>query len=491
MNVKTSQSWRPIRDYEEAPNELAIAELPPLHNVWEEQKGTIRSGGSFNQFELALKREWAIETGLIERLYVLDRGITQLLITNGIVADYISSSTAQNSKQIELMIKDHEAALDHLFDFVKQDRSLTPSYIKELHSLITSHQETSEAIDQFGRKIDVPLTKGEFKKQPNNPTRFDGSIHEYCPPEHVDSEMDRLCELHQRHKEQEVSLEVEAAWLHHRFTSIHPFQDGNGRVARALASLVFIQAGWFPLVVRDKDRNRYIETLESADNGDLKGLVTFFGALQKKNFLDVLSIARTTERSTGIKQQIEETRRRLSERKTSLQQELDQAIKTVKELHTFAREQLSSLRSELSEQLGPVLTSKPTFRVDEGEHLSDKDHYYNSQIVEVAKKIDYFADRRTYHSWVRLDLRDGTHGILLISFHGFGVEFNGVLVCSGIWFEKSWSDDSKTETAPIPLTSELFQINYHEKTSSVKERFKPWLEECCTRAIQYFEMGAF
>ena len=36
-----------------------------------------------------------------------------------------------------------------------------------------------------------------------------------------------------------TAREIEATWLHHRFTQIHPFQDGNGRVARALASLVF------------------------------------------------------------------------------------------------------------------------------------------------------------------------------------------------------------------------------------------------------------
>ena len=50
-----------------------------------------------------------------------------------------------------------------------------------------------------------------------------------------------------------VPVEVEAAWLHHRFTQIHPYQDGNGRVARALASLLFIKAGWFPVVVTRDD----------------------------------------------------------------------------------------------------------------------------------------------------------------------------------------------------------------------------------------------
>ncbi len=84
--------------------------------------------------------------------------------------------------------------------------------------------------------------------------RPDGLIHEYCPPEQVTSEMDRLIELHREHQIGEIPPEVEAAWLHHRFTQIHPFQDGNGRIARCLASLVFIQAKWFPLVLTRGDR---------------------------------------------------------------------------------------------------------------------------------------------------------------------------------------------------------------------------------------------
>ena len=79
--------------------------------------------------------------------------------------------------------------------------------------------------------------------------------------------MDRLLAMHREHGQRGVAPEVEAAWLHHRFTQIHPFQDGNGRVARALATLVMIRAGWFPLVVTDAGRADYIEALEIADGG--------------------------------------------------------------------------------------------------------------------------------------------------------------------------------------------------------------------------------
>ncbi len=290
MNHSQAKSWSPIRDYEDTPDILAIDELRVLEREWQEQKDQIRSKAAFAQFEIELKREWVIETGLIEKLYTFNDEVTQFLIRNGITAKFIPSSEQQDSKLVELILKDQESALDDLFEFVARERELSTSYIKELHSLITRHQETCAARDQFGRPVEVRLRRGEYKSLSNNPTLPNGVVHQYCPPEHVASEMDRMCDLHRRHIEAEVAPEVEAAWLHHRFSSIHPFQDGNGRVSRAIASLVFIQKDWFPLLVRDRDRTRYIDALERADVGQLKPLVDFFGDMQHENFTRALSI---------------------------------------------------------------------------------------------------------------------------------------------------------------------------------------------------------
>ena len=82
------------------------------------------------------------------------------------------------------------------------------------------------------------MKSGGWKSLPNNPRRADGRIHEYCPPEHVAAEMDRLISMHQSHVVRDAPRDVAATWLHHRLTQIHPFQGGNGRVARRLAGLV-------------------------------------------------------------------------------------------------------------------------------------------------------------------------------------------------------------------------------------------------------------
>ena len=285
-----SQEWSPILDYETKPEDLADKELRALSGVWVEQRSRLSESDSISKFTERLKREWAIETGLIERLYTLDRGITELMIERGVRAAFIPHHVADDPGHIVAMIGDQEDAVESVFTFVKGDRQLSTSYIKELHQVFTRHQEFVEGRDPSGRKVQVPLIRGDYKRQPNNPTRPDGTIHPYCPPEQVASEMDRLIELHWAHHD--VAPEVEAAWLHHRFTQIHPFQDGNGRIARALATLIFVKADWLPLVVRDSERDRYIDALEAADRGDLKPLVSFFAGLQKREFVNALGIAR-------------------------------------------------------------------------------------------------------------------------------------------------------------------------------------------------------
>lgn len=55
------------------------------------------------------------------------------------------------------------------------------------------------------------------------------------------------------------------AWLEH----IHPFSDGNGRVGRAITNLELVRAGYPPIIIRRKDRDRYLDALARADEADL------------------------------------------------------------------------------------------------------------------------------------------------------------------------------------------------------------------------------
>ena len=482
------QSWIPIRDYTAAPETLAQSELRTLEGVWREQRERLEKLDAFQEFNERLKREWAIETGLIERLYVLDRGITQLLIERGIDASLIPHGAASDPRTVASMIGDHEEAVEGIFAFVKGQRTLTTSYVKKIHALITRHQNTVEGTDQFGGTIHVDLIRGDYKKQPNNPLTPDGDVHRYCPPEHVASEMDRLIEMHQGHAG--VPPEVEAAWLHHRFAQIHPFQDGNGRVARALATLIFVKSGWFPPVVRDRERGAYIDALEAADDGDLDPLVTYFAGLQKDEFVKALSIAGGVLQSTRAEDAIHAVRRKLQNRKDSLIEEWQTACATADGLREKAHQRLQQVSSALRQEM-EGLFDDTTFFVDGARNGDPNSHYYRFQIIHTAKRLGYFAKTDVYRSWVRLVTRNDSQSELLISFHGIGHEFRGVLVCSACWFQRVETERGEREIGGIePIADRVFQINYKETLERTEERFLPWLEACIVRAIGLWQTTA-
>lgn len=280
---------------------MADPELPVLAKEWEHGRQEIGDSAEIRRFNAELLREVAIETGIIENLYSIDRGTTETLIQFGLIKEELAQGIIDRSPdEIMPILEDQQSATDGLFDFVKGNRALSTSYIRELHAHLTRHQPSTNALTTDGQRIEVELLRGEWKQRPNNPRRPDGKLHEYCPPEQVASEMERLVEMHATHEAADIAPDVAAAWLHHRFTQIHPFQDGNGRVARSLASLVFLRAGWFLLNI-DRDRRAdYIEALERADACNDVPLVKVFGEVQKHAFDRAIRVLRRAKSAVGL-----------------------------------------------------------------------------------------------------------------------------------------------------------------------------------------------
>ena len=62
--------------------------------------------------------------------------------------------------------------------------------------------------------------------------------------------------LHGEHDTPEIAFTA-----HRRLADIHPFNDGNGRMARLLMNLILIRGGYPPVAVRPVDRPAYIHAL--------------------------------------------------------------------------------------------------------------------------------------------------------------------------------------------------------------------------------------
>ena len=167
--------------------------------------------------------------------------------------------------------------------------------------------------------------------------------------------MERLVKLYNENENSSPS-EVLSAWLHHKFTQIHPFQDGNGRIARAIASLVFLKKGLFPLVIRESDRKEYIGALELADYGDMAPLIKLFVKRQRDSILSALGIQQQVEHSKHSQQIISSALALLVAKSSAKQEQLSSIYVVANKLQNIAEEKLRKLQVELDPQLRDIET---------------------------------------------------------------------------------------------------------------------------------------
>ena len=77
--------------------------------------------------------------------------------------------------------------------------------------------------------------------------------------------------------------------FHHKFLQIHPFADGNGRVGRDLMNFILKKNGYPMLIIPVEQRQVYLESLETADDGDPKPLLEFFAQIMTKDYFILIS----------------------------------------------------------------------------------------------------------------------------------------------------------------------------------------------------------
>ena len=488
---ETLPIWNPdtgIEDLEVDPNELSSSEIPGIKAIWTEQQERLKDTAQLSDFTEKLSREWAIETGIIENLYEIDRGVTQTLIEQGFQSELLSHGTTNKPREYVIqLLRDQKDALEGVFAFVKNDRPLTTSYIKELHAALLRNQQTTEGLDSQDRKTEIPLIRGDWKIQPNYPVR-DGVTYSYCPPEQVGSEMDRLIELHEAHVSKGVSAEVQAAWLHHRFSQIHPFQDGNGRVARAIASLVLVKDGLFPLVVRRDDRGKYLEALETADGGDLKLLVELITRLQRDQFLKATKISEELRQEEDLQVSLDGLDREAGRIGTERRQAHRTVFDLANALEDNLEKRLNTITRDVSRALKRVASEATAF-VLRSEQKTD--HFYRAQIVEIAKEhIGYYANTSEYRSWILLIMYWSRRGQLVFAIHGIGRPFNGSLICAPFLEFRDYDDTDEergvrqSHSTLLPVTEEGFVFFYNEDKDRLLERFRPWRENVLKVAIR-------
>ncbi|RZK01512.1 MAG: Fic family protein, partial [Flavobacterium sp.] len=422
--------WQPIRftDNWLHANTSKLDELAPS---WFRKREQLREGSKeYEDFLNRLKRQHAIETGIVEKLYDLKEGITQTFIKEGFIESYLQhGDTNISPKQLMAFLKDHFDAIDFVFEVVKQDRKITKGFILELHQLLTQHQDTTDAINSLGQIIQVELLKGQFKKFENNPKRADGTVFLYCPPVHVDAEIDGLLTTLYELEEKGVKPIIIAAWFHHGFTQIHPFQDGNGRSARLLASLILIKHGLFPFTVKGIEKKKYIDSLELADKNEPQNLVDFFCEVEKRNIEEVLNLKLDVSVSkTSFDEVADVFSKKVGNWKKSLHRErLEKIAENRLKVFGFTNEVLNQTVRDLHRRISEDMAS-----IYLNTSFPDSENYFwfTHQIVDYARLHDYFFNRNFPRGWFKLSfvLSEERQYQLVISIHHYGYDDSTIAI---------------------------------------------------------------
>ena len=501
-----AHKWQPIQRADVASKQYDFGEIDSLQQQWIgiKERHSSSTSQAYDSFIERLGRSWAIETGIIEGLYTLDRGVTETLIERGITTDFIDrNATNKEPDDLVRVLQDHQESIEFVYQRIKREMPLNRQFIRELHISLTKNQDTYRAVDQFGTFFDAVLDKGGFKKLPNNPTRPDGSIHEYCPPVHVESELDNLVSRYQEYQQARDIYHplLTGAWLHHAFTQIHPFQDGNGRVVRALLTWHLVKEDFLPIIISRDDRERYIKALELADGGDLDPFIDLIVQLEKRTVLQALGepepVAHPGLVDQVVDHIVEQIRRRDRERTNQLRSVNILAEK----LRDRARNSLEDKATAISKRLNEAGMSLLPM-LDEG-GPGDKEHWYRAEVIVTANNSKNWVNFNESRYFVKLslgnDLSKNSEAsrhprlVFVISLHHVGRELNGIMAATAFALIEHYADDDSDEmkSPGTPYfkdcTVNPFTFTSENDAGAIVPRFIEWAEEHLSVALSYWQ----
>ncbi len=147
-----------------------------------------------------------------------------------------------------------------------KDMPLTQNFIRTLHQTLLREDYTVYRELPNGVQTGYIIHAGQYKTRPNSVITRYGDRFEYASPEETPALMTDLVNWYNSEEEIGKLTPIElAALFHYRYIRIHPFEDGNGRIARLMANYILSRHGLPMIVIRSRKKQDYLEALHQAD----------------------------------------------------------------------------------------------------------------------------------------------------------------------------------------------------------------------------------
>lgn len=289
-----NQPWRGTSQYR-----FPIIPHPPDRTPDIRERWIAMQGHSREQQYL---RHFAIENNLLEMTFALTSKSVRRLIREGFIpeaVEFLPESALQDTTIITDILRDSLKALDLITSITQDTSRLTVELLVELHGIC---MRTSNVLPVLRKAVpdttpdaqihttEIHMEMSEFELKYTNvmltrqatkkniliagPPRV-----QFCPFEGVISELERFVHLAKQWlKNWPRNPFASAAWLHLVIATIHPFENGNGRVARLIASIPLIKADLPPLCILSNAalKKDYFEAIGNARDDDYTPLIQVF-----------------------------------------------------------------------------------------------------------------------------------------------------------------------------------------------------------------------
>lgn len=168
-------------------------------------------------------------------------------------------------KDLEEM-RDHNVCLNMVVSKADGNEPLTETFIRQVHQVMLC-----EDYKVYRRLPGVETTSytvhaGRYKTRPNSVITPTGEWFEYASPEETPALMADLVQWYNDAVAEGKLTPIQlAALFHYRYICIHPFEDGNGRIARLMVNFILRRHKWPMMVIRSKNKKAYLNALALSD----------------------------------------------------------------------------------------------------------------------------------------------------------------------------------------------------------------------------------
>jgi Fic family protein len=207
--------------------------------------------------------EWTYNSNAIEG-NTLTLQETEIVLNQGIT---IGGKTV--NEHLEAI--NHKKGIEYLKKIIQKKENLSEDTIKNIHQIILKEIDDNEA--GYYRRVNVRIMGANI-----------------IPPQSI--KISRLMEeFIDWYYKNEYKLPVPqlVSELHYKFVCIHPFIDGNGRVARLLMNLILMKNGFPPAVILKVDRKKYYRVLNEANLGKDDNYHDFIGRSIERSLIIYLN----------------------------------------------------------------------------------------------------------------------------------------------------------------------------------------------------------